>query len=83
MQDRIKQLIEDYKKRRSDTSAYAIARHYALLGEKKQALDWLEKAIHDGRGDFNLVFIGVDPVFDSLRAEPRYQDILRRMGLAP
>ncbi len=48
------------------------------LGEKEQALDALERIVGD-RGA--RIFI-VDPIFDPLRAEPRFIDILRRLGLS-
>jgi len=49
------------------------------LGEKDQALAWLERAFkeHDG----SMVFLKVDPVFDGMRSEPRFIDLLRRMKL--
>ncbi len=56
-----------------------IAGIYARLGEKEQALAWLERA-YEARSDL-LVFIKVDPTWDSLRADARFQDILRRIGL--
>jgi DNA-binding winged helix-turn-helix (wHTH) protein/TolB-like protein/Tfp pilus assembly protein PilF len=59
--------------------SYELARHYALLGEKEQALDWLEKSCESR--DFLLPFVNPDPVFDDFRSEPRYQAVLHRMGL--
>lgn len=53
---------------------------YAFLGEKDKALTCLEKA-YEERGFF-LVFVKADPVFDNLRSEPRYQEILRKMKLS-
>jgi serine/threonine protein kinase/tetratricopeptide (TPR) repeat protein len=52
---------------------------YARAGKNKEALDWLEKAYeaHDG----NMPYLSVDPIFDDMRADPRFQDILRRMKL--
>lgn len=52
---------------------------YLALGEKDQAFEWLEKA-YDERSDF-LVFLGQDPLFDSLRSDPRFADLARRVGL--
>ena len=40
---------------------------------------WLERA-HRERA-LHLVFLDVDPLFDELRDDPRFQDILRSMGL--
>jgi len=42
------------------------------------AIDWLEKAYEDHEP--NLPYIGV-PQFDPLHSDPRFQDLLRRMGL--
>jgi TolB-like protein/DNA-binding winged helix-turn-helix (wHTH) protein len=52
---------------------------YPDLGEKDQAFFWLEKA-YQGR-EHDLVFSNVWPMFNSLRSDPRYQDLLRRVGL--
>ncbi len=58
---------------------YQIARYYALLGDKQQALPWLEKSVENKV--FLLSFVNADPIFDGLRSEPRYQEILRKMNL--
>lgn len=60
-------------------SAYNIAVVHAGLGEKDAALDWLVKAYHNR--DVWLVWLKVNPRFDSLRAEPRFADLMRRIGL--
>jgi tetratricopeptide (TPR) repeat protein len=52
---------------------------YALLGEKDQAFAWLEKAYAEKSG--YLHYVKVYPGFDSLRSDPRYADLLKRMGL--
>jgi len=67
------------KDTKSPAYEYGNGRLYALLGEQASALDALEKGI-DGNG-FGAVFVKADPFFDSLRNEPRYQDILKRMNL--
>jgi serine/threonine protein kinase/tetratricopeptide (TPR) repeat protein len=58
-----------------------IAATYALLGEKDRAFSWLEHAYKEKSG--GLPNIKSDPNFDSLRSDPRYADLLRRMGLPP
>lgn len=59
--------------------AYNMARAYARLGENDRALHWLEKAF-DEHSD-HLVLLNVDPIFDSMRSDPRLIDLLRRIGL--
>jgi DNA-binding winged helix-turn-helix (wHTH) protein/tetratricopeptide (TPR) repeat protein len=61
-------------------SPYDVATVYAGMGEKEQALVWLEKAYEDRSGWLGL-WLKVDPKFDGLRSEPRFQDLLRRVGL--
>jgi DNA-binding winged helix-turn-helix (wHTH) protein/TolB-like protein len=55
------------------------ARTYLALGEKEKALDYLEKAREEKA--FLMPFINVDAVYDGLRSEPRFQEILRKMNL--
>ena len=52
---------------------------YAQLGEKDRALECLEKA-YEQRSLF-MMEIAVEPAFDSLRPDPRFQDLLHRVGL--
>jgi hypothetical protein len=51
------------------------------LGENEQAFALLEKE-YERRG-IRMILLQVEPEFDSLRAEPRFQDLLRRIGLTP
>jgi serine/threonine protein kinase/Tfp pilus assembly protein PilF len=53
---------------------------YAALGEREQAFASLEKAYT--AHDLQLQYLGVDPLFDSLRTDPRFQDLLRKVGLS-
>ena len=62
----------------AETSPYSVADWYALAGEKALALTWLEKAVETR--DPNLPYLGVAD-FDSLRDDPRFQNILRRIHL--
>ena len=52
---------------------------YIGLGEKDKAFTWLEKAYAD-RSDW-MTLLNTDPLFDPLRSDPRFQDLLRRVGL--
>jgi tetratricopeptide (TPR) repeat protein len=52
---------------------------YSGLGENDQAMVWLEKALAER--DPWITGLKVDPMFDSLRSDPRFPDLLRRAGL--
>jgi len=54
---------------------------HAGMGETAAALDALDNAYQ--QHDVMLVWLGVDPRLDPVRGEPRYFDLLRRIGLAP
>ena len=57
---------------------YEIALVYAGLGEKEQAFDWLEKSF--SAHDKGLTFLKIDPLLDPLRSDPRFHNLLRRVG---
>ena len=52
---------------------------YAGLGDKEQAFAWLEKAYQERRD--LMTVLNVDPLVDPLRSDPRFQDLVRRVGL--
>jgi TolB-like protein/Tfp pilus assembly protein PilF len=54
---------------------------HAGLDETDQAFELLERALEEHSGP--LVYLKVEPFYDSLRADARYHDLLRRMNLAP
>jgi tetratricopeptide (TPR) repeat protein len=62
---------------------YVPAFHRAIacvgLGEKDKVFEWLEKAYEERV----LIAIRINPAFDPLRSDPRFQDLLRRMNLQP
>jgi eukaryotic-like serine/threonine-protein kinase len=60
-------------------SPYFIAVVYSGLGEKDQAFALLEKAYQE-RHPY-LTLLKVEPVFDNLRSDPRYTELLRKVGL--
>jgi eukaryotic-like serine/threonine-protein kinase len=77
--EQIVKQLKDWSKR-SYVPAYNLAEVYVVLGEKEQALALLEKAYAD-RSMF-LTFLKIDPQLDSLHSEPRFKDLLRRVGLS-
>jgi TolB-like protein/class 3 adenylate cyclase/Tfp pilus assembly protein PilF len=79
--EQAREVIEQLK--RMSAHAYVsparTARIYAALGDKTTALDLLEKA-HEDR-DRHLLWIKVDHDYDSLRSEPRFIELLKKVGL--
>ena len=73
--------IEQLKERRAreHIDPVLIAYIYVALGDKEQAFAWLEKGYEERSG--LMCWIEIEPKFDSLRSEPRFAELLRRMGL--
>lgn len=65
----------------SPTAYYEKAMEFSFTGDNARALDNLEKALENRT--FMLAFVKADPVFEPLRAEPRFRSILARMNLSP
>ena len=57
-----------------------IANGYVGVGDKDRALAWLEKAYMQHSNE--LVTLKVSPLYDPLRGDPRFQDLMRRVGLS-
>jgi eukaryotic-like serine/threonine-protein kinase len=73
----LKKEIEFYQVPGANYDSSAVACAYADLGDKDRAFQWLNKAYDD----HFLLFIKAIPCFDSLHGDPRYTQILRKMGL--
>jgi TolB-like protein/DNA-binding winged helix-turn-helix (wHTH) protein/thioredoxin-like negative regulator of GroEL len=65
--------------KRTYVSPWLLAMIYPDLGDKEKAFTWLEKCYE--RREHDLVFSKVWPMFDGLRSDPRYTDLMRRIGL--
>lgn len=74
-------LLNDLKGRSSALHSYAseIAVICAALGDTRQAMDWLERGAAERFNPGVLLRPGLDP----LRSDPRFVDLMRRVGLAP
>lgn len=59
--------------------AVTIAGDYALLGQKRNAFEWLEKAFREREHD--LMYLKVDDRFEALRSDPRFQNLAHLIGL--
>jgi len=72
------QQLKDQRKQRY-VSPYFIALVYVALKDGDAAFEWLEHA-YQSRDEW-LIWLGVEPKLDPLRSDPRFQDLLRRIGL--
>jgi tetratricopeptide (TPR) repeat protein len=59
--------------------ALDVASIYGALGDKEHMYEWLEKGIQ--QRDSNMVNLRVHPALEPLHSDPRFQDLLRRVGL--
>ncbi len=58
-----------------------LAQVYTYLSDRDHAFAWLEKAYEER--DTALQGLKVDPTWDNIRLDPRFQDLVRRVGLPP
>jgi TolB-like protein/DNA-binding winged helix-turn-helix (wHTH) protein/Tfp pilus assembly protein PilF len=79
--DKVEETLHELKRlsRCRYVSAVEMALVYAGLRDTRTAFTWLQKA-YDERARLPL-FLKMDPAFDSLRSDPRYQELLSRIGL--
>jgi tetratricopeptide (TPR) repeat protein len=70
--------LEELRRDGRDT-AFSMALLHHGLGDSDLALEWLDRA-HDER-DFRMILLLVDPIWRSLRPDPRFQKLLQRIGL--
>ncbi len=78
-QKRLEQDVEE--SRREPSAAFEMAEIFAQLGKKDQAFAWLERAYEER--SFFMMYLKVAPNLDPLRSDPRFADLVRRVGLAP
>ena len=74
---RLNNIIEYAKK--NFVSPFDIAYVYGALGEKEEALSWLEKGYSEN--DVQLIYLKADPAFDALSSDPRFKALLKKVGL--
>ncbi len=75
----LKELVELSKHRY--VCPYEVATAYIALGNKEEAFQWLEKAYRARSAC--MPFLKTEPRFDPIRADARFQDLLRRVGFPP
>ena len=70
---------EDAQRKGEPVNPADIATFYAHLNKRDEAFEWLEKAYQERSVD--LPFLKVSPEWDNLRTDPRFTDLMRRLGL--
>ena len=71
--------IRQAQRKTGYSSAYKIAQLHADLGNKDQAFKWLNTAYQER--DFNLIGLKTDFLLDPLRSDPRFAELVRKVGL--
>ena len=71
--------METARARGANIPSFVLAFVYTYLGDRDHAFAWLEKASKER--DTALPGLKVDPTWDNLRPDPRFQDLVRRVGL--
>jgi len=68
--------------KQSPADSYSLALLYARVGDQNRTFQCLEKAFQEHSQDLTLWLL-TEPAFDSIRTDPRFQELLRRMGRTP
>jgi hypothetical protein len=76
-QTQLEFLRTDSKQNPADS--YSLALLYARVGDQNRTFQCLEKAFQEHSQDLTLWLL-TEPAFDAIRTDPRFQDLLRRMG---
>jgi pentatricopeptide repeat protein len=76
-----RKLLDELKRRQQEgyVSAAAFVEAYLGLAETDQAFAWLERAYQEH--SIIMQVLKVDPLFDPIRRDPRFVDLVRRVGL--
>jgi tetratricopeptide (TPR) repeat protein len=72
-------ILNELERTKQHVSPTDLAVLYAGLGKNDEAFQSLERAY--STHDLQLQYLGVEPSFDSLRSDPRFKDLMRRVGL--
>ena len=73
-------LVINLRLEKPEPASLSLAKTYALLDKKEELLNWMENAVELNLP--NALRINNDPDFDSLRSEPRYIAIIKKLGLS-
>jgi TolB-like protein/DNA-binding winged helix-turn-helix (wHTH) protein len=71
------------KAQKEQPDSFFLAGAFAELGRKDEAFSWLEKAYEQRSGGNQMIYLGIDPSFDRLHSDPRFDAFLNHAGLPP
>ena len=79
--EKAEKALEDLQvsSKRKYVPAYLVARAYAGMGEVDRVFEWLDKAFIERYG--YLAYLKVEPLFDGVRSDPRFAELVHRVGL--
>lgn len=80
-EDKARKFLSDLEERskKGYVSSFWVGVIFLGLGDTDKAFEWFEKAFEERDG--NLIYITIPPPFDSIRPDPRYKQLLKKMGL--
>jgi tetratricopeptide (TPR) repeat protein len=81
--DEAQKMLDDLMRKSAENnyvSPYSVAVIYAGLGNKDKTFEWLERAYSD-RSYYLPVYLTTDERLDAFHSDPRYKDLVRRVGL--
>jgi hypothetical protein len=73
--------LESFPRASGHKNPLRLAMIHTKLGEREKALTLLERAFAEHEGD--MAFVNIEPCFDPLHGEPRFQALVRRVGPTP
>jgi len=73
-------VLQGLKRRDGSASPSGVSMSYALAGDKDSAFQWLEKAYDDREGQA-ITLVKIDPAWQNLHGDPRFNSFVRRIGL--
>lgn len=59
--------------------AYDVALVYLGIGDADRTFEWLERAVEER--SYRIIYVGIEPIFDPVRHDPRFAELLERAGL--
>lgn len=76
-----RRILDELVGGRTDPPAYNVALVHLGLGDRDRAFEWLARAVDER--SYRVVYLAGDPIFDGLESDPRFPELLTRIGLPP